>query len=391
MVLALCACRRDEVIVAPPAPTHRLEMNVPVRVYLNNGADSGTKGYGDPGKSDDIYATPRNLYLFSWIEVPGTGSKTYQFYFAKREGLTADDWITWGQENTSTARYELKKPITLLLNVKNDQYSSYTKGTSVGQTYAIATVEKTFSSDELASIMNFISDNGSTFTYDNAKLIEIDDVNRHYNTHYFKVDELSSNPKDKIQTLEIDCSNTTNWPSAKLQDYLRDLYSTPLGDDGKAYDHANGEIYYEPGISGSNTGAVTHAAVRLYHAAAKIDFKWEVASVLQPTTAINSITVKSLPTLCKIFKPTENPTTNTTVYTIGSGSDANIPIVAGNQWIGREYFYALQPAGGAIDYTVTFKALNGSTARAGINTTFTPVAVSDVFTGWYRILATVNP
>ncbi len=98
---------------------------------------------------------------------------------------------------------------------------------------------------------------------------------------------------------------------------------------------------------------------------------------------------------------TENPTTPTNSYIIGGlATDADVAnginhgtaqaINPGNKWIGREYFYALQPSSSKIEYTVEFESIDGTTTKAPVNASFAPAVPSSVFTGWYRINATVT-
>ena len=126
--------------------------------------------------------------------------------------------------------------------------------------------------------------------------------------------------------------------------------------------------------------------VRLYHCAAKYDFTWEVAAALQGTTSLSSITLRNLPTTCRVFQPTQNPAGTATRTVIGN-AEADNRLTPANQWIGRAYTYALQPPAGTVDYTVTFA---GSASRPQKEASFTPALLNDTYTGWYRIIANIE-
>ena len=187
----------------------------------------------------------------------------------------------------------------------------------------------------------------------------------------------------QFSSLEKFQDYTCNFADIASND-LKDIYSTPYNDQSNPVQSTDNGL-----IVGAD-GTLTCSTVKLYHVAAKVDFTWEVPTSLQQTTELASITCTGLPTTCKVFEPTGNPTTATTnCLVLGSSSDSATPITevnAGNKWLGRAYTYVLQPSSGTINYTVTY---GGTSGKKETTAKFTPASVNNVFTGWYRIIATV--
>ncbi len=374
VLLAFLAGCSDDDASAPSAG--RLTLRVPVEWIPDaNGEHEGVKARaGDPGV-DDLCPKPANIYVFSWLK---KNAASYEFYFAKEENLTDTDWELL-EPNTARSRYQLRKHIELQLT--KPETTGYSVNAQMGRTYAIATNRK-LTTEELRAIIG--TDYASVLTESKA-------VNFNAASGAGIDGQLQ---EATFSTVPAAGESGTAWTT---EDF-RDLYSSPADHDN-AYDDngiMNGYIVYNntlyPGVE------VVQGAVRLYHVAARMDFQWEVATALWPTTAIKSIEVTNLPTLCRVFRPTGNPATNTTTHPARSyrmdASNPVSPITPGNKWIGRQSFYHLQPADATIDYTVTFEDLiptDAEPARASKSITFTPPGpVHQVFTGWYRIVATVE-
>ncbi len=354
----LAACSNDDMdaVVSPVEPTvvslPQIEL---VTGHPQPAADSGTRT-GDPGVDDEL-ELPDKVYIFMWIE-QSNGKYTLDYIYRRN---AKNNWVeTPDPQKPDNRRYFLKSVQDYTINL--DAVAD--KPGAIGKWYVIATDKELADTDikKINSSLNTDIDTGD---------------------NYYKqsLTDITANPDATIKAAVLDL---TGWTSADLCQ----LYSTPVGDtelDPKGY--LNGEIKrgeYTDTEGNTQTG-VRNGNIRLYHAAAKIDFQWEVPADKQATTAIEKITVSSLPTQCKIFEPTKNPDptgTHTKSYPIGDDSH---PINAGNKWIGREYFYALEPADGKISYEVTISGRENT-----VSTSFTPAQKNQVFTGWYRIRANVK-
>lgn len=200
---------------------------------------------------------------------------------------------------------------------------------------------------------------------------------------------------DELKQMEWDLSTWQTGSAREHSDALRDLYSTPI-----ALESDQQLMTDETGLVDSPGGTI-----RLYHCAAKVDMKWEVAAydaqgakdydatlALQKETAVETITLSGLPTTLKVFAPTENPT-GTAVCPMLAPTEAVEQTTLGNKWIGRTVAYVLQPAvPAAIPYSVTFSNPNPSgtgSVRPTVNSQ-TPEATNPTFTTWFRVNAQIK-
>lgn len=184
-----------------------------------------------------------------------------------------------------------------------------------------------------------------------------------------------------LKAMQLDLSSWITTTAKAHSDALRDLYSTP-----KALETNHTLKADENGIVQSSIESDNPNVVKLYHCAAKVDMKWEVAPALQQTTWVNSITLTSLPSKLNVFTPTANPTGGTTSCTMAAAADAVETITPGNQWIGRTVAYVLQPPSKPISYTVTF---SGTGARPDVTTSTAP-ATNATYTTWFRVNAKIK-
>ena len=262
---------------------------------------------GDPGTNEEFPA-PANLYLFTFLRLPG--ADTYYFSYEQIENLSPDDWTLENATSSAYAdtRYRLKQSIAV--NVAGKGVTNYPLNTDLGRTYAIATpkdkrIAKTIGQDGLFTLwfkdipnLGLSTATGSSVTVSNGTVTQDD---------YDKFVAL-------LGTAVIDCGDgsaawlkqdgtaATPWTSS---DY-RDLYSTPM----ETVDNAdNGTFVWD--------GTTLHQNdIRLYHAAAKYDFQWEVADKDADGKALRSqldgvylrkVTLTNVPTHCAIFDPTDLP------------------------------------------------------------------------------------
>ncbi len=357
LLVLLTACSEDEAVA--PQAEETITLEIPIYWTPEVGGTERGGRVGDPGVDDEC-PTPPNIYIFTWLKEDET---KYLLHYDKKENLRKEAWIPADDRSGS---YMLADNYSFVLRLPTPYNYNYENGYQVGRTYAIATGDGCHLTDE--QVRNIT---GFDITAGETAETTIDILNR----------------------LENALLDTGEWTR---NSFYRDLYSTPHNDDteylnGKfqtdggikeEYFIKNGYIIYSTEIDPKNR-SVFHGDVHLYHAAAKIDFQWEVAADLRSTTAIESITVTGLPTTCRIFRPTQNPS---------DAATQSLAINDGNRWIGREYCYQLQPANGAISYSVAFKDVDGDgTKKDAITPIFPkPVPFNEVFTGWYRIVATVK-
>ena len=335
LTLMLTACSEND--AEPAQATAKTVITIPIQIVSSQSTMQSRAG--DPGLDDELQP-PKYLYIWSWIQ---TTDDKYELYYQKMDNLTADDW-TYSLGNDSedqNSMWELKSPVEM-------NFSGTPKNTAsqVGRTYAIA------SSTAL-----------TTEQIEAVKPTNPDETKAAGDYIY------SSSPDNTIQSATADLSG---WTSTAL----RDLYSNPVGDtetDGNGY--LNGRIMMK-----SNNPVC--GTLRLYHCAAKYDFTWEIPTSLQTSVTIATITLNNLPTYCKFFEPTNNPGTTTASVSLLGGSSPNA-VTEGNQWIGRAYTYALQRPDAQLPYTVTFSG------KSDVTKTFAPTK-NTVFTGWYRVIATVE-
>lgn len=213
----------------------------------------------------------------------------------------------------------------------------------------------------------------------------------------------------KLKNLTFSLASWRNSTPVEHSYALGNLYSTPLalmgyGNDDATAAHLAGALLHNGSFTVHKSGfQVTLKGtkpVRLYHCAAKADFKWEVVEDNRPGVKIQSITVKGLPTKLKVFEPTHNPapTSESTTYydcSLLAPSGAVNPLTDDNCWLGREYAYILQPPtttspdDGQLTYSVTFMGRSSDDKNHPAAQTTSP-ATNPVFTTWYRVNADIK-
>ena len=338
MALTLVGCSSDD----DEQPGQEVTLTIPIEIYSANpevqSSDAKTRAAlpGDPG-NDVVFEQPLYLYIYACVGETQNGSETYEllykeFIYPSSTGQDLSPY-TWKLEDENTVKERWTKDVDVTFKITEAL-------TDESRVFAIA------SRDDLSSKF----------------------------TKKYSATQTGTNLRSDVEAMTLDLSDFTS-------DQLKDIYSTPLKDDN------NGVITI---TTNNNVTTLTCSAVRLYHVAAKVDFTWEVASKIQSTTELASITCIGLPTTCKVFEPTNNPTTNTAdVLLLGASADNPVNEVnAGNKWLGRAYAFMLQPpTDGKINYTVKF---GGTANRAEKSASIKPTTLNNVFTGWYRVIATVE-
>lgn len=327
-VLAACSSDNDDIA------TREITLDIPIDIYSADlPPQVRAASQGDPGNDASL---KEPLYLYVYAYVSENSGSSHELLLAKFPETDGDD-IGWElqDEGMRSERWHKTQRVTFTINSTFDQ----TLGRS--RVYAIA------SRTDLSGIL-------------------LSDI-------------LSKSSKADLEAVTLDMSTLTS-------DQLKDIYSTP------ANDQSNPVTSTDNGIIMGNGKSLTCSTVKLYHVAAKVDFTWEVAQELQSTVELKKISCTDIPTTCAIFKPTENPTTATKTAYVLSDQTTDNPAVAttpGNKWLGRACAYMLQPPSpGTINYTVEY---GGTASRANTVSSITPDAstYSNVFTGWYRVVADV--
>lgn len=322
-LMLFVSCTKDD--LAPDTTGKGLTLIVPFTTVGEQPVadDMVTRVPSDPGSDDKLPAT-NHLYLWVCLQ---TSASTVNVFF--RHYDMADEAYSWTESNGL---------YTMSLSVALPEISETSTAVSVGRIYAIAS-SHAITKGELNGIYNGITADA----YATGSAMQ-------------SVASATFNLLDNAVF-----TPATSWTS----DDLRDLYSTSTVNEIHitGFDPESGEA--------NQVKTVGNVPVRLYHCAAKADFQWESTSDI----TVNSITIKNLPTTCKIFQPTQN--TN-------AGGQMQITTDMSSKWIGRKCVYVFQPSS-TLTYDVDLKGKNKLTNLAS------PSAVSGTnFTTWYRIRANIT-
>ena len=333
---ALVACSSDNDNMTNAART--VTLTIPVEIYSGHEemTDTRAASQGDPGTTVDFKA-PLYLYIYAYItEGDGSSHELLAQTFTYNTDTEASG--AWTLKDAGTANERWQKNVRVTFTLSSSFYDELGKS----RVFAVA------SRRDISSLLpNDASAAATVF-----------------------------GTMDSFKSYTLDFSSIKG-------DELKDIYSTPYNDHTTPYASTDNGLI----VGADNT--LTCSNVKLYHVAAKVDFTWQVASELQNSTAVASITCAGVPTTCKVFEPTANPTTAiTNCLVLGAAADnPAFEVNAGNKWLGRAYAYMLQPADGSISYTVTY---SGSAGKETTSKTFVPASPNTVFTGWYRIVANVK-
>ena len=325
-LMLFVSCTKDDLV--PDTTGKGLTLIVPFTTVGEQpmADDMVTRVPSDPGSDDKLPAT-ENLYL--WVCLKTTSSTVAVFF----RHYTVTDGYSWTESN---GHY------TMSISVSLPEIEETATDVSVGRIYAIAS-ERALSGGELHGIYDGITE-----------------------VNYLAGSCLQRNLESATYNL---LDNAVFSPATALtSDDLRDLYSTSTVNEI----HITGFDPEHPSKA-NQLKTIGNEPVKLYHCAAKADFQWESTSGV----TVNSITIKNLPTTCKIFQPTQNTNANGKI---------TITTDKSSKWIGRRCVYVFQPSS-TLTYDVVLEGKNKLTNLAS------PSAVSGTnFTTWYRIRAKVtNP
>lgn len=368
LLFVACAGDVEEPVVEASEP---VVLSIPISVYdVASPLTADSRTTGDPGVMEDLPA-PTQLYI--WVDLVNEAGEKCLYYVAP-----PSDPANWTREGTGTDRRwvrQITAPIPEGLKLKN---------ASTLQFYIIAT-----HGNELPESL-------------------ITGVNGHFGSWGTNGVTTYTGDLSALQNAVVNLNGWENSNALQHSTALGNLYSTPLALMGNGNDDATAAGISAPNAllnngtytvirDGENTSLVEVHPTRLYHCAAKADFKWEVATALQPDVSVESITVTDLPTQLRVFQPTHNPapTADASTYyscrLLGTGDVVNT-VNDGNRWIGRRYAYVLQPPtttsgdDGRLTYDVTFTG-----GRTAVTDRSSSPATNPVFTTWYRINANIRP
>ncbi len=327
LALLPMACSTDDGTLE----TRVVTLEIPVDIYrANTSTATRAAEQGDPG-NDVVFEAPLYLYVYAFVSETG-GSEVLTQTFTYTDDQTATEWE---RRDTDTKDERWHKNVRVTFRISSD----FNKVLGKNRVYAIA------SRTDLSGVLP-----GSMANY----------------------------TMERIEAIECDFS-------AFSSSQLKDIYSTP------ANDRSSPAASTDNGVIMSNNDVLTCSAVKLYHAAAKVDFTWEIPSSLRQTVELQKIECTGLPSKCKIFVPTGNTAGTSSSVVLGEGMDnPSFEVNEGNKWTGRAYAYMLQPPSpGTINYTVTY---GGSGLRPQTNGAVTPATdtYSNIYTGWYRVIASVK-
>ena len=164
-----------------------------------------------------------------------------------------------------------------------------------------------------------------------------------------------------------------------FQNNLQNLYSTP-------YNYMPAAAPYNGNYYGTVNLKTRVVRMMLYHVAAKVDVKWNVAEDKQDDYYISYVQARQLKQKnCLLFKPTENTWTSA-----DDAANYSLDLVDGDigrQWLGRQYFYTI-PYGPTYNIHLHFLTNGddkGTYAATGYNLKLTKaMSAFPVFTPWIR-------
>ena len=153
--------------------------------------------------------------------------------------------------------------------------------------------------------------------------------------------------------------------SEDIQKEIQNIYSTPYNYNIKGTYY--GTMYNMHTVNPSIN-------IVLYHIASKLDVQWNVASGIQNSLKLSTMTlVTPQPDNCYIFRPLENTAT--------ANRSQTYSLDAGSQWYGRQYEYVIPVVGGDGKYSFTMSFNNGTTEKSKVISAGT-IDKSKPFTPW---------
>lgn len=368
LILALTACAHDEWNDVPT----RI---VPIRLSVMTNEGKSQRTPGDPGLKDE-FALPSHAYIYVLTnnmpnENPaGNTTLVYAGGSSGRGHITLDPkkWVP-DAVYPEIYRYSDDININMPLDAKSGRVLA-----------AVASQE-----------IHGLSDLPATPT--------VDDVSR----MTYSVPDATADVQDDFM------KNLYSTPYNLVYEYdatTKQLVGSPLD---PTLENRVDRLYY--GTIHDAGEMVSYVDVILYHVAARLDVKWEVAEDLRDNNAVTYFEVQNLPqSPCYLFRPTENVddrvnperTSYTTVQnrTLVNTSKADGNLDPSTYWQGRRVIYVPQhyrrKADGQNYYPFDVRlGRNGDkidTPAAGKTQTFEQpfTALDPVFTSWNAVNVRIN-
>ncbi len=313
----LAACSGDEQL---PQEAARV-VALPVRLVMapdGMGGDA-TRAPGDPGTYEHFVA-PDYAYVFLVVELDGGGTQVCRL--TDSDGLP----LTLNADNSLTLTGEWHKELngSDFPQTMHDSVYTYisTFYFEVPPTATVGRVYVAMSKVQLPSV--------APATRGTGEIV--------YGT--------GGSTEDDVLNLGFDVEGSA------MRSHLQDLYATPYN-----YCHSGTTTYYGTIADMSPTSA-EHLNLMLYHVAAKVDVRWNVAEEQQSAFWLSFIEARHLAEYgCLLFRPTENVRSTVDTWSgdirvpsdgygftlmgwngTGSGSHESD---RSRQWYGRQYFYTI--------------------------------------------------
>ena len=302
-VMLLAACHSED----EAADT----IQVPVRLSVMTGSPSMQRAPADPGTAEK-FALPSHAYIYvltySQLKEQGPAKLIYQ----GTDGHIALDPAKWKQDTTTPEIYHYTGDINLFM--PTDMMS--------GRVLAAVSSEK-------IEDLSFLATTPATFDALSRMTYSVPSGSAETQNEYMK--NLYSTPYNLVYKYDA--------ASGKL-------VGSPLDEDENGTD----KLYYGTILDAAEK--VSHVNVVLYHVAARLDVKWEVAPALRKDNALTFFEVCNLPQKpCFLFRPTENVNDKDGANTTYSGTQCSSILktskAEGNldpstYWQGRRVMYVPQ-------------------------------------------------
>lgn len=158
--------------------------------------------------------------------------------------------------------------------------------------------------------------------------------------------------------------------TGKESEALKNLYSSPYNN------MVNGSYYGTVSDYKSNSPYINMV---LYHVASKLDLQWNVDAKVQDKVKLSKIQLTDLSSGGYLFKPLENTSPSTSIYSETFSLDA------GSQWYGRQATYVIPVnKGGSYQFPMmlTNSVSSSATPTKEATATVTPSSNAGVFVPW---------
>lgn len=367
LILALTACTHDEW-------SDTGTRTVPIRLSVMTNEGKSQRTPGDPGLKDE-FALPSHAYIYVLTnnmpnEDPAGNTTLASFGDVTGNGhllLDPDKWVP-DADHPEIYRYSGDININMPLDAKSGRVMA-----------AVASRE----------IPGLVLPEAPTIESISRMTYSVPDAAAEVQNDFMK--NLYSTPYNLVYRYDATTKRLVGAPLAPTEENRVDrLYYGTIHDAGEK---------------------ISYVDVILYHVAARLDVKWEVAEELRDNNAVTFFEVQNLPqSPCYLFRPTENVddrvnperTSYTTVQnrTLVNTSKADGNLDPSTYWQGRRVIYVPQhyrrKADGQNYYPFDVRlGRNGDkidTPAAGKTQTFEQpfTALDPVFTSWNAVNVRIN-